>query len=289
MGKMIGVIGGIVVLVFGVFGFSFFGTDLTDYTDSGLRVASFNGEVFGDAKIRNVGVDYYVDLITEYDLFFLLEIRDADGSSFWEVCDALRGYECLISERSGRSVSKEAVGVFYRVGLNVSGFGDILGTDLTDFTDEEGEVDDFRFNGSVGGILPLGNENVGAFERAPVYLEVNGVSYFVVHLSPENVYREFEALEALVSGDGYQVTGDRTVVIGDMNADCDYYSSGVDFSEEDGWVWVIGDDADTASGFKDCAYDRIIVSSEVEVLGSGVVGIDGMVSDHNLVWARFAR
>jgi len=73
--------------------------------------------------------------------------------------------------------------------------------------------------------------------------------------------------------------------LGDMNADCDYYSSGVDFSLDDGWVWVIGDDADTASGFRDCAYDRIITKG-VDVVGGGVVEIDARVSDHHLVWVE---
>jgi len=65
-----GVVGVIVVLVLGGVGYFMMGSN-----SGGLKVASFNGEVFGDAKISNVGVDYYVDLVSDYDLFFLLEIK----------------------------------------------------------------------------------------------------------------------------------------------------------------------------------------------------------------------
>jgi len=245
MKKEVGLIGAIVLIILGGAGYFFIGGG-----DSGLRVASFNGEVFGDAKISNVGVDYYVDLISDYDLFFLLEIRDADNSSFEELCSELDGYDCYLSGRSGRTISKEAVGVFARSDLGV--------LKLEEYNDSE----DY-------------------FERVPVHIVVDGVMYWAVHLSLDDVYRELEALEVLVSSEEFVVSSG-TVVLGDMNADCDYYSSGVDF---DSWDWVIGDDADTASGFKNCAYDRVITKN-VEVLDSGVREIDVRVSDHNLVWVE---
>ncbi|MBT7102382.1 hypothetical protein HN935_02615 [archaeon] len=254
MNKVVGALVGIVVLILGGAGYFFMG-DSVDSVDS-LRVASFNAEVFGDAKIASVGVDYYVDLINQYDLFFLLEIRDVDGSSFYQLCKALDGYDCYLSDRSGRSVSKEAVGVF------VKERSDNL------VLNEYDDVEDY-------------------FEREPISVDVDGVRYWVVHLNPDDVYREMESLEEIVGvGDG------KTVVIGDMNADCDYYTfagpgghdSGEPVDFED-WDWVIGDDEDTTSGFSDCAYDRII-SSGVEVVSSGVREIDARVSDHNLVWVE---
>lgn len=244
---------GIIVLVLGGGVWLFMG-GVAEAEDS-IKVASFNGEIFGDAKISNVGVDYYVDLVSDYDLFFLLEIRDVDNSSFEELCGALVGYECYLSGRSGRSISKEAVGVFVKSDLSVSRFGE--------YEDDT---------------IP------SVFERVPVWIDVLGVRYWAVHLNHEDVYREMEALEELVLGIGDLELG-KIVVLGDMNADCDYYSSGVDF---DSWNWVIGDDADTASGFKDCAYDRIIVSSSVDVVDGGVVDIDLAVSDHGLVWVEIS-
>lgn len=240
MDKVIGGLIGVGVLIVGFLGFSFFGGD-------SIRVASFNGEVFGDAKISEIGVDYYAGLIGDYDLFFLLEIRDKDGSSFRKVCDSLVGYECYLSNRSGRSVSKEQVGVFWRnESLDVIGFGAV---------DDEEDL----------------------FEREPIFVELdNGMVFYVVHLKPEDVALEMGALEEVVGEE------DRVVLIGDFNADCDYYDDEVGgyFSS---WNWVIGDGVDTTTGASDCAYDRVITKG-VRVIDSGVVGIDEDVSDHKLVF-----
>ena len=268
LGKFGGYLVGVVVLILGVFGFGYFGSD---GGEEGIRVASFNGQIFGDSKISKVGVEYYVDLVSGYDLFFLLEIRDKDGSSFREVCSGLEdyGYSCLVSERAGRSSSKEQVGVVWDASvLNVSSVYSV---------EDEGDL----------------------FEREPVVVLLDSkhqtgradspIEFWVVHLKPANVSSELASLERAIGDDLVgQSSGEAmgTVVIGDLNADCDYYDreEGVHF---DSWDWVIGDGEDTTTGRTDCAYDRIVVSG-VKVLGSGVVAIDEEVSDHHLVWARFA-
>lgn len=60
---------GVVILILGVLGFSSFDSDSSG---DGIRVASFNGQIFGDSKIESVGVDYYVELVRGYDVLFLL-------------------------------------------------------------------------------------------------------------------------------------------------------------------------------------------------------------------------
>lgn len=259
-----GYIAGAIVLVLGVVG-GYWGLGVGDLEQEGLRVASFNGQVFGDAKIEKIGTEYYVDLIRDYDLFFLLEIRDKDGSSFEMVCDelVLYNYSCLVSERAGRSSSKEAVGIVWN-SLEV-GVSEVWSVD-----DEE-----------------------DLFEREPVKLEVRsgevgseGILFYVVHLKPNDVARELEALESVVEDEAanYANFSGGAILIGDLNADCDYYSRGDDFVD---WDWWISDEADTTTGATDCAYDRVI-SRGVEVLDSGVVEIDSEVSDHNLVWVEVA-
>jgi len=235
------VIVGVLVLVAGFFGLG--GEDV-----EGIKVASFNGQVFGDSKIGKVGVDYYVDLVRDYDLFFLLEIRDKDGSSMIEVCDSLAAYNysCLVSERAGRSSSKEQVGVIWDLNeVNVSYVYSV--DDLND-----------------------------SFEREPVVVESSAGTFWVVHLKPSNVSQELDALETMIDED--------VVLIGDLNADCDYYDADKE-THFDSWDWVIGDEVDTTSGESDCAYDRV-VARNVDVIGSGVEEIDSEVSDHNLVWVR---
>ncbi len=240
---------GLLILLAGVFGFDL-GED-----EEGIRIASFNAQIFGDSKIDKVGVDYYVDLISGYDVFFLLEIRDKDGSSFEELCNVTVGYSCFVSERSGRSSSKEAVGVFYRDGVNVTAFGEI---------EDEGD----------------------SFERDPFWVEFNFSDdrFYVLHLKPAEVSDELRSLEAAI---GREPLAFRKgiVLIGDLNADCSYYNA-VKETHFDDWDWIVGDEVDTTTGKTDCAYDRIVVSSGVRVLGSGVVEIGKEVSDHHLIWTE---
>ena len=236
------ILAGIILLVISFLGLQYFPSG-----EDTIKVASFNAQIFGDTKISKIGVDYYKDLIEDYDLFFLLEIRDIDQSSFQQVCDSLTNYNCLISNRSGRSTSKEQIGVFYKnESLNIIEF-----KSLTDNEDK--------------------------FEREPVFLKLdNGLIFHIVHLKPTNVSQELTALEELVT------TG---VLIGDFNADCDYYNN----EEEihlDSWNWIIKDDADTTTTKTDCAYDRIIVANSIEVSDFGIVEIDEDVSDHKLIWAE---
>lgn len=242
---------GILVLFAGLFGF-----DLDSSDEEGIRVASFNAQIFGDSKIDKVGVDYYVDLVRDYDVLFLLEIRDKDGSSFDEVCNLTVGYSCLVSNRSGRSISKEQVGVFYRDGINVTDYGEV--EDSGDF-----------------------------FERDPFWVEFSFSDdrFYVLHLKPDDVSSELEALELVVSSKELVVDKD-VVLIGDLNADCRYYSERVHFLD---WDWVIGDGADTTVGKSDCAYDRVVVSEGVRVLGSGIVEVDSEVSDHHLIWVEIGE
>jgi deoxyribonuclease-1-like protein len=254
MDKVMKVFGAFVILAIGVLGFFGFGEFSSD---SGVRVASFNGQVFGDAKLEKVGVDYYVDLIRGYDVFFLLEIRDLDGSSFDEVCLAMGeyNYSCVVSERSGRSSSKEAVGIFW----------------------DGGKVN-FSYVYSL-------NDSGDFFEREPVVVGFDGLpEFWVLHLKPANVSSELEALEDAVGvRDKEEGVRDGVVLIGDLNADCGYYSGRGHFLD---WVWVVGDDVDTTVGATDCAYDRVVVSGSVEVKGWGVEEVGEDVSDHYLVWVE---
>jgi len=251
---------GVVVLIAGVFGgFLGFGGDVGE---EGIRVASFNGQIFGDSKIDKVGVDYYVDLIRGYDLFFLLEIRDKDGSSFDAVCDELvdYNYSCFVSERAGRSSSKEQVGVVW---------------------------DSARVN--VSSVYSL-NDSEDVFEREPVIVGTDfGHEFWVVHLKPDDVVSEMSALEDVVknrSADYADGADEGVVLIGDFNADCSYYSERAHFLD---WRWLIGDEVDTTTGRTDCAYDRVVVSDSVNVIGSGVVEIEGEVSDHHLVFVEIGE
>ena len=78
------------------------------------------------------------------------------------------------------------------------------------------------------------------------------------------------------------------ILLGDLNADCSYYDTPPSHFLD--WNWIIRDDEDTTSSLTNCAYDRIIVTQNVNTLVSNygiyTEGIDKEVSDHYLVWVE---
>lgn len=225
---------------------------------SGLTIANWNIQIFGDKKASNPELmRYYTDVIDEFDIVFIQEIRDADGSSFQDLCDRLvADYNCLLSSRAGRSTVKEQYGIIYRKGIDVA------------------KTSDYNPDSS------------DRWERPPIMVEfdINGylLTTYNIHVKPSDVQQELAHLEYVALNTG------NVVVLGDLNADCNYYDPDTEI-EFDSWNWVIGDDERTNLAATGCAYDRIIMNDDAyeEYITHGVYtnGIDLMVSDHYLVWA----
>jgi len=200
---------------------------------------------------------FYADVIDDYDIVFVQEIRDASQTAFPRLCQLLEGYQCAASSRAGRSTSKEQYGVIYRDGIVVEGW--------TDYNPDPQD----------------------RWERPPleVVFDAHGYTFtaYNIHTKPDDVKTELQYLEATVSN-----VGD-VIVLGDLNADCDYYDAERE-PEFDGWVWTVGDDEDTTVSQTNCAYDRIIANSDTssKVWRSGIYkdGITSGVSDHYLVWVE---
>lgn len=218
-----------------------------------IKIANFNAQIFGDSKWDKLGGDFYVNLIDDYDIFFLQEIRDADGSSFDSLCSLLDDYDCRVSSRAGRSSSKEQVGVIYKEGI-----------DLIDFTD-------------------LNPDSQDRWERPPIRVSFRIDDYEImiynIHVKPDDVESEMDYLEEVVK------TNRNVMVLGDLNLDCSYDDgSAGDFED---WNYLINDNEDTTVSQTDCAYDRIIVNDDLneEVVESGIyTEIISEQSDHYLVW-----
>jgi hypothetical protein len=136
-------------------------------------------------------------------------------------------------------------------------------------------------------------DSADRWERPPVRADFilvrtnNTYSFTVynIHTKPDNVSLELGNLESLVNS---QTNHDNIIILGDLNADCYYYthySSAVFFD----WNWIINDDSDTTSGNSNCAYDRIILNKnaydEFIITGIDSSDINEKVSDHYLVWA----
>ncbi|MBE3122683.1 MAG: thermonuclease family protein [Thermoplasmata archaeon] len=224
-----------------------------------FSIASWNLEVFGPTKASNETLlDYYADKLDDYDLFVVQEIRDVSGTAIEALAAKLPDYQYVISERAGRTTSKEQYAVFYN--------NRVLLFNITDWADEKQDE----------------------FERPPfeVTFTVNSWTFTLVtiHTKPSDVPNELTNLENLVG----TPTRD-TIIIGDLNADGDYYNHGV-ISHFLDWNWVITSEMDTTVAASSNAYDRIIVNQTTEnnYIWCGIMDdVDERQSDHYLVYAVF--
>jgi len=226
-------------------------------TTSTIKLANWNLQIFGDSKASKPEImNVYVNTLTNYDIAFVQEIRDSDGSSFSNLCSILTNYDNKISSRAGRSSSKEQYGVIYKKSIKA-------------------EMKDYN---------PDAQDR---WERPPTAVDFNINGYrlkvYNIHTKPGDVKSELSSLEQIVSTNG------NVIILGDLNADGNYYNP-IDNTELDGWNWVIGNDEDTTSSETDCAYDRIIMNADAyqEYSTSGVfkAGIIKDISDHYPVWVE---
>jgi deoxyribonuclease-1-like protein len=195
----------------------------------------------------------YAQAIGNYDIIAVEEIRDSTGTAFVELCKLLPGYKCVASTRTGTSTTKEQYGVIYKIGTVKTS---------EPFLQSE-------------------------FERPPFVAQFKvgnwSFSLVIMHTKPDNTTKELDRLDDYL----YNMTGD-VILIGDLNADCDYYETPPrDFF---GWTWPIGDNADTTVGSTDCAYDRFVLNKGAQdnLLDAGIYSeVTPEMSDHYLIWASF--
>lgn len=224
-----------------------------------FTVANWNLQIFGDKKANDtLIVDYYAEKMSDYDIIFVQEIRDKDGSAFDELCNRLPDHECVLYSRAGRSSSKEQYGIIYL---------------------EKFDLEVYDYN----------PDPLDRWERPPIRATISLNNYSIVayniHTKPDNATQEIYALEDLIENSA--ISGN-VIVLGDLNADCNYYDEYYEnaFSKTVGWYWVIKNSDDTTSGFSDCAYDRIILNADAknEYVAYGIEKTE--YSDHYLVWVR---
>ena len=224
-----------------------------------FSIATWNLEVFGPTKASNeMLLNYYAGKLDDYDLFVVQEIRDASGTAIEALAAKLLDYHYVISERAGRTTSKEQYAIFYN--------NRTLLLDTKDWTDEKQDE----------------------FERPPfeVTFRVNSWTFtlFTIHTKPSDVPNELTHLETLVG-----TPQEDTIILGDLNADGDYYYNGV-IQHFFNWSWVVTSDMDTTVASSSNAYDRIIVNQPAEnnYIRCGIMDdVDESQSDHYLVYAVF--
>jgi len=236
-------------------------TEKTYFIGKSIKIANWNLKTFGDTKASKPDLmNTYSSIINNYNIIFIQEIRDKDGSAFIDLCNLLPDYNCKVSSRAGRSDTyKEQYGVIYKKGIEISNWKD--------------------FN----------PDSQDRWERPPLEVTFDIDEYEVVvyniHIKPSDARQEINYLDDIVK------TSENIIVLGDLNADCSYYNNPSE-SDFDNWDWLIKDSEDTTVSSTDCAYDRIILNqnSYGEYLNDGIytTGITSEISDHYLIWVELS-
>ncbi len=207
--------------------------------DSPLRMASFNIQIFGQSKMKKAAaVSTLLRILDRYDLVFIMEIRDSEDTAIYDLLQRLnqqssKNYQIIVSERLGRSASKEQYAYLYN-------------------PDRVMPQESYVFN-----------DTRNLFEREPYVAHFRfGADNFTmigIHTTPSDVPGELKAL-APVYSEAKAKFGSRNIfVVGDLNADCTYYDPEQGFNFfADPATHLVSEDADTTVANTSCTYDRVL-------------------------------
>lgn len=248
-----------------------------------IRIASFNIQIFGQSKINKPKVmDMLSRIIRRYDVVAIQEVRSKEQniipSLLSLVNDADTRYDYAISERLGRTASKEQYAFVYNTKtVNLISGSSYVIDDLDDIFEREPFVAFFRS---------------GNFD----FKLVNN------HIKPEDVSAELSQLAVVINEIYNSSTEKDIIVLGDMNADGSYFNEDNLVVIFPLWIQLISNDEDTTVAISDNTYDRMMTrdtTASVEYTGkSGVFRWDveygvtdtsfiKKVSDHYPVYAEF--
>ena len=210
---------------------------------SNIKIGSFNVQIFGRSYMEDPQrVLYLRETIKRYDIMLLQEIRDSSGESIITLKAPLSNYQMVISDRLGRTSSKEQYAFFYN-----SNKIQLLG--CYQYPDPD---DDFEREPYACRFLDLKSEQ-----------EFNLIA---LHTKPTDAKNELIEAELVFNQINIEL-GSPSALIGDLNADCSYLSD-ADFNDLlfSLYTWLIPRTADTTTTSTNCAYDNIIVDSGLENL-----------------------
>ncbi|XP_078609974.1 deoxyribonuclease-1-like [Branchiostoma floridae x Branchiostoma japonicum] len=246
-----------------------------------LKIGAFNIQIFGTNKMENGDVaDMLVKICMRYDILLIQEIRDNEGTAILDLLDRVNragpaDYAMVISDRLGRTNSREQYAFFYRTDVGL--------TMTNSYHYDDGDES-------------MGNDT---FQREPFIVRFSSnrtvVDDFVlvaIHTDPQEAVSELQELDSVRENivSKWRITN--IMILGDFNADCDFVRP-IHWDTIPLWTryrtydWLIGDDVDTTTTSTDCAYDRIVVSGPT--LRGGIVlnsaGVYDFPNDLNLLCA----
>jgi endonuclease/exonuclease/phosphatase family metal-dependent hydrolase len=249
-----------------------------------IRIASFNIEVFGESKMSKPHVTAILaEIVRRFDIVAIQEVRAKDQSVIPAFVDQInqtgRQYDWAISERIGRTVSKEQyVFIFDTASVEIDRNQlYVIDDRLEDLLHREPYVAHFRVRGPPS-------------EQAFTFKLVN------IHTDPDETEKELDVLAQVfrkVQGDG--ANEDDVILLGDLNVDDQHLGL---LGQIPGIDCVIK--GTYTNTLKTAQYDNIIfhAPSTREFTGRGGVfdflrefNLDSEqakeISDHLPVWAEF--
>ncbi|XP_063710563.1 deoxyribonuclease-1-like isoform X2 [Symsagittifera roscoffensis] len=243
-----------------------------------LSIAGFNMQVFGDTKYssQSLGDHVYIDQTLRHDVMLLQEIRDKDASSihslFTQVKDVDPVYEMDLSERMGRTSSKEQYAYIYRSNK----------LELLDSYAYPDPLDIFEREPYIA-LFETAAEN---FRFAMIGLHAKADSKLT--------FGEIDALYLVAETVKMDLNVEDIIIIGDLNADCSYLSNAkkakLSLVQDTSYKWAIGDNEDTTvKQSTNCAYDRIIYTGDTLREAFERKGIVNLEEEYNLEEAQVAK
>ncbi|XP_070536432.1 deoxyribonuclease-1-like isoform X2 [Ptychodera flava] len=239
-----------------------------------LRIGAFNVQVLGASKLsKSHVVDVLVKIILRYDIILIQEIRDSTGKAIHGlmeqinraavlretsdgVCDAQTEncdesqdvYGLLLSDRLGRTTSKEQYAYIYR-------------------KSRVGTADAYHYDDGSE------EERTDHFEREPFIARFSSPSTLIkdfaiisIHTKPSDAVKEIDMLV-----DVYDDVVDRwgiedVLIVGDYNGACNYVKmsdwENIRLRSQERFQWLIKDNVDTNVAGAICAYDRIVAAGD---------------------------
>jgi endonuclease/exonuclease/phosphatase family metal-dependent hydrolase len=241
-GQVIG--SGLIVIIIATVAYAYISLERDQVVEAEkAKIAAFNIQVFGEAKSQKGDVmTVLAKIVREFDVVLIQEIRDASGQTipnFVERINQIEGpnYSFIISERLGRSTSKEAYAYVYNTEMVALIQGsDYVYSDVNDVFEREPYVASFK---------------IGNFDFVLVG----------IHTKPDDAYNEIGNLTLVVSSIQTAKPNEKDIIVmGDFNADGTY------FDEDDAsnlfkaseYKWLMRNDMDTMVK-TNYTYDRIVV------------------------------
>ncbi|KAM9744821.1 deoxyribonuclease-1 [Menidia menidia] len=224
------------------------------HLSASLLLGAFNIKSYGDKKASNTTLMEIISkIVHRYDIILIQEVRDNDLSATKKLMEHVNKvshqFSHITSEPLGRSTYKERYLFLYR--------------EKTVSVANNYTYDD--------GCEPCGTDS---FIREPFVVKfsskqtaVKNFTLIPQHTSPDFAVQECDALYDVVTDVRNRWKTNDIVLLGDFNTDCSYVA-GSDWEQirlftDKSFHWLIPNEADTTVSHTNCAYDRIVVTTDM--------------------------